>query len=163
MTMVLHETESYHTEQKSRFKYKHADTTTRDSWYIFQVCSNLVKISIFRKARGLQRSRAHAKCAGPRIMRGTTRTHAKCAGPRKVRGLRYECGDAKCADARKMRGPQFNCAGRTECAGRNCVESWVGRTAHAPPPHLPFNAHAMQLRFHSRGPWWAAIARHVKG
>ena len=33
----------------SRFKYKHADTTTRDSWYIFQVCSNLVKISIFRK------------------------------------------------------------------------------------------------------------------
>ena len=90
-----------------------------------------------------------AKDAIPRKMRGPTqsaRIHAKCAG------CVMSAGDAKCADAREMRGPWFNCAGRTECAGRNCVERWVGRTAHAPPPHLPFNAHAMQTRLHSRGP-----------
>ena len=101
-----------------------------------------------------------AKYGIPRKMRGpkqSARTHAKCAG------CVMSAGDAKCADAREMRGPRFNCAGRTECAGRNCVERWVGRTAHAPPPHLPFNAHAMQPRFHSRGPRWAAVARHVKG
>ena len=33
----------------SRYKYQHADTTTRDSWYIFRVCSNQVQISTFRK------------------------------------------------------------------------------------------------------------------
>ena len=101
-----------------------------------------------------------AKCANPRKVRGPTqsvRAHAKCAGC--VMGT----GDAKCADVREMRGPRFNCAGRTECAGRNGVERWVGRTAYAPPPHLPFNAHAMQPRFHSSGPRWAAIAQHVKG
>ena len=101
-----------------------------------------------------------AKCASPRKMRGPTqsaRAHAKRGG------CVMSAGDAKCADARKMRGPRFNCAGRTECAGQNCVERWVGCTAHAPPPHLPLNAHTMQPRFHSRGPRWAAIAWHVKG
>ena len=113
-----------------------------------------------RQARGLQIAQSHAKCAGPRQVPGpmqSARAHAKCAG------CIMSVGDGKCTDAREMRGPRFNCAGRTECTGRNCVERWVGRTAHAPPPHWPFNAHAMQPRFHSRGPRWAAIARHVKG
>ena len=38
----------------------------------------------------------------------------------------------------------------------------VGRPVHAPPLHLPRNAHAVQLRFHARGTLWAEIARHVK-
>ena len=110
------------------------------------------------QAHGLQSARAHTKCAGPRKMRGPTqsaRTRAKCAG------CVMSAVDAKCADAREMRGPRFNCAGRTECAGRNCAERWVGRTAHAPPPHLPFHAHAMQPRFYSRGPRWALRVKNV--
>ena len=75
----------------------------------------------------------------------SVRAHAKCAVC--VMSVR----DVKCADAREMRGPRFNCADRTECAGRNCMERWVGRTAHAPPAHLPCNAHAMQPWFHSHG------------
>ena len=60
-----------------------------------------------------------AKCASPRKVRGSTqsaRARAKCSG------CFMSARDAKCADAREMRGPRFNCAGRTERAGRNCVE-----------------------------------------
>ena len=109
-----------------------------------------------------------AKYAIPRKMRGPTqslRTHARCAGPRKVRGLRYEYrgrqvrGTARNAwSAVQLRGPHWVRGPqlRGEVSGPHCP-------AHAPPPHLPFNAHAMQPRFHSRGPRWAAIARHVNG
>ena len=97
------------------------------------------------------------RCHDPRGPTQSVRARANCAG------CVMSAGDAKCVDAREMRGPRFNCAGRTECEGRNCVERWVGRTAQAPPLHLPFNAHAMQPQFHSRGLRWAAIARHVKG
>ena len=105
-----------------------------------------------------------AKCAGCKVRDPTqserptqsARAHAKCAG------CIMSARDAKCADASKMCGQRFNCAGRTECPGRNCMGRWVGRTAHVPSPHLPCNANAMQPQFHSRGPWWAAIARHVK-
>ena len=97
------------------------------------------------------------RCHDPRGPTQSVRARAKCTG------CVMSAGDAKCADAHEMHGPRFNCAGRTEGEGRNCVERWVGRTADAPPPHLPFNAHAMQPRFHSRGLRWAAITRHVKG
>ena len=87
-----------------------------------------------RQARGLQRSGAHAKCAGPRIMRGTTRTHAKCAGPRKVRGLRHECGDAK------------KCVGRGSIAraalSARAAIAWRVEWA-ALPTHLPRTCHSM--------------------
>ena len=76
----------------------------------------------------------------------SARAHAKRAG------CIMSAGDAKCADARETRGPQL----RGEVSGSHCPPP------PPPPPHLPFNAHAMQPRFHSRGPRWAAIARHVK-
>ena len=102
--------------------------------------SRVAKYAIPRKVRGsTQSARAHAKCAGC-VM--SVRTRAKCVG----RGsIAWAALSARAAIA--WRG------------------EWAALPTHPPPPppHLPFNAHAMQPRFHSRGPRWAAIARHVKG
>ena len=82
---------------------------------------------------------------------------AKCAGC-KLCEPTQSAGTALWMRGTPSARTRAKCAGRTEC-----VERWVGRTVHTPPLHLPCNAHAMQPRFHSRGPRWAAIARHVKG
>ena len=108
------------------------------------------------QVRGLQSARSHAKCADPRKVRGPTQSAraALWVRGRQVRGRARNAWTAvQLRGPHWVRGPQL----RGEVSGPHC------RTAHAPPPHLTFNAHAMQPRFHSRGPRWAAIARHVKG
>ena len=112
------------------------------------------------KLDGSQIALAKLSAHGPAFWAGRAVREPHFAWAAKCAGMR---GTPRARDATRVRGPRFKCAGRTECAGGNCAERWVGRTVHAFPSHLPCNAHAMQPRFHARGPRCAAIARHVKG
>ena len=120
----------------------------------------LAVICVGGKLAGSQIALAKLSAHGPAFWSGRTVREPHFAWPAKCAEMR---GTPRARDASRVRGPRFNCTGRTECAGGNCAERWVGRTVHALPAHLPCNAHAMQPRFHARGPRWAAIARHVKG
>ena len=120
----------------------------------------LAVICVGGKLAGSQIALAKLSAHGPAFWSCRTVREPHFAWPAKCAGIR---GTPRARDASRVRGPRFNCAGRTECAGGNCAERWVGRTVHALPSHLPCNAHAMQSRIHTRGPRWAAIARHVKG
>ena len=100
-----------------------------------------------RQARGLQSARAHAKCAGPRKVRGPTqsaRAYAKCAG------CVMSAGDGKCVDVRAIEPRPTHFAAK--CVGRGSIAraalsaratiAWRGEWA-ALPTHLPRTCHSM--------------------
>ena len=121
---------------------------------------NGLKIACKRISMYGPRSARVAKYVISRKMRWptqSTRTHARCAGPRKVRGLRYECGGRQVRGRARnawaavqlrgphwVRGPQL----RGEASGPHCP-----RTSPALAIQCPCNATAVPLA-------WAAISRN---
>ena len=91
-----------------------------------------------------QDARAHAKCADPRQVRGPTQSARAALWVLGAPSVRMR---AKCMDRGSIARAALSA--RAAIAWRG---GWAGRTVHRPPPHLPFNAHAMQPWFHPRGP-----------
>ena len=88
------------------------------------------------QVRGLQSARSHAKCAGPRKVRGPTqsaRAHAKCAGCVMSAGAPSARTRAKCVDRGSI--------ARAALSARAAI-AWRGEWA-ALPTHLPRTWHSM--------------------